>query len=220
VVNLVQSAFNLEVAANQYRVKFYCDFGILIEEELGDDTIRYTYDAPMDKNTEQTVPIIIKDSDNNESLDKYKLLVKDAILSFQEKALQSTKHKIVAIYSMMIVSYRLPAPASKSAEWIRKHLKLGITRNVDGLNCLCFFDSCSFDFYPDALETRIKDNTRASLAKVDFLNFMNAENKSTQHNPLINKYRGFDLDDIPKHGEYKNVPYSYILMIKTLTDIQ
>jgi hypothetical protein len=129
--------------------------------------------------------------------------VKDAILSFQEKALQSTKHKIVAIYSMMIVSYRLPAPASKSAEWIKKHLKLGITRKFDGLNCLCFFESCSFDFYPDPLETRNKDNTRASLAKVDFLNFMNAENKSTQHNPLINKYRGFDLDDIPKYGEYK-----------------
>jgi hypothetical protein len=112
IMSLVDSVVKQEGEKGFRRMKLYCDFGIMIKESKVSiqDPYRYHYQTPLDRNTHRSIPIIIKDDETKE---KYKQIVKDTIIHFQEKALSSTKHKIVAIYSMMIVSFRLPIVGRK-----------------------------------------------------------------------------------------------------------
>jgi hypothetical protein len=162
VNNLIDSAFSKEIEAGNHHVKFYADFGVIIEEyvdnpktTLKEDEYKYTYEPPMDRNTQTVNPMIVKDSDGGASLDKYKLLVKDHILDYQEKALQSTKHKKITLYSMTIVAYRLPKPGGAAAKWVKIHLKQGITLSFDISGNLCLFVALSYLTMPDTVDKKI-----------------------------------------------------------------
>jgi hypothetical protein len=170
IMNLVDSVVKQEGEKGFNRMKLYCDFGIMIEESKDSiqDPYRYHYQTPLDRNTHRSIPIIIKDDETRE---KYKQIVKDTIIQFQEKALSSTKHKIVAIYSMMIVSFRLPIVGRKQEQWVKEHIKQNTTRSVAGPNNLCWFEAATFVSNPDPTGKRIYDCSRIAIAKQDFIDW-------------------------------------------------
>jgi hypothetical protein len=173
-MKLIDTAFAKEVKAGFHHVKFYADFGIIIEEYLEDpmeyQRYRYKHETPIDRNTERTIPIIIKSDDYNVSRNKYKDIVKSLIISYQDRVVNNTKNNIIALYSMMIVSYRLPIAGGRASWWVNKHVKKLMTTYVDCEDAICCVDA---------------------MAKTLLMLHLNTTDKS-----VVKGYKGFSLADI------------------------
>jgi hypothetical protein len=194
-MKLIDMAFAKEIAAGFHHVKFYADFGIIIEEYLENpmeyQIYRYKHETPIDRNTERTIPIIIKSDDYNVSRNKYKDIVKSLIISYQDRVVNNTKNNIIALYSMMIVSYRLPILGGRASWWVNKHVKKLITLYVDCDGAICWWCAYTYITMPDTLETRYKDHARVAMAKTLLMLHLNTTDKS-----VVKGYKGFCLADI------------------------
>jgi hypothetical protein len=128
ILDFVDKVFKDEFKAGFHRVKFFIDFGVIIESfkiEDEEKKYKYSYETPIDRNPEKATPIIIKDE---ETLNKYKLGLEASIHSMIEKSFMSSDENIIGIFSTMIISYRLPVAGGSSEPWVMKHYLQGKTR--------------------------------------------------------------------------------------------
>ncbi|KAA6364532.1 MAG: hypothetical protein EZS28_039941, partial [Streblomastix strix] len=107
----------------------------------------------------------------------YKRFIRNHIIQIQEKTIMDTKEKIVGIFSIMILVFRLPhagAGGGRTIPSLKKHIMRREIRYIDlekNNQNLCFFLAYSFITMPDikaegsVAAKRYKEHSRIAEAK-------------------------------------------------------
>ncbi|KAA6404181.1 MAG: hypothetical protein EZS28_000290 [Streblomastix strix] len=102
---------------------------------------------PLEVRTEMRAPTTIRYQMN---LAKYKRFIKNHIIQMQERTIMEIKEKIVGIFTIMILEFRLPhadAEGGRTIPLLKKHIMRREIRYVDpekNNQNLCFFLAYSF----------------------------------------------------------------------------
>jgi hypothetical protein len=137
---------------------------------------------------------------DDESLNIYKECLETYIR--KERTVIDTKHKFIAIHSLMVVAYRLPKASGKAAEWVLKHCVKKLIKYDDVEDKICWFVAFSHTINPDTFENRIKDHGRSRLGKDLLFEYFDIKDDRKTY---LKEYEGFNLDEIKKFAEKMKV---------------
>ncbi|KAA6391148.1 MAG: hypothetical protein EZS28_013322 [Streblomastix strix] len=177
---------------------------ITLDEENYSKEITYRIQLPDENHTQNHAPTILY---NRESINEFKQFVRSTNMRMQEcTQMIDTKDLMVAIFSMQIISYRLPFPGKNMEELIKIHKnKKSIIKYIhcdDDYNT-CFWYNLTCTTKPDSKGIEIDRYSRIAEGKRLLFEFYSVK-KENQHEFLKN-YLGFTQDDSLKVCQKYNI---------------
>ncbi|KAA6375576.1 MAG: hypothetical protein EZS28_028898 [Streblomastix strix] len=180
----------------QYRFNF--------TDENEKKVISYRTFTPDENHTQNHAPTIIYGRDSINEINRY---IRSTIVQMQEKNEQiDNKEMIVAVYSMMIVSYRIPFPGKNMEDLIKIHKNMKYV--IKYIHCeddynTFFWYNLTCVTMPDSKGKEIDRYSRIAEGKRLLFDFYNV-NKEDKRD-FLNQYSGFNWDDSLKVAEKVNI---------------
>ncbi|KAA6384219.1 MAG: hypothetical protein EZS28_020254, partial [Streblomastix strix] len=164
-----------------------------LDEENYSKEITYRIQLPDENNTQNHAPIILY---NNKSISEFKKYVRSTIMRMQERTqMTDTKDLMVAIFSMQIISYRLPFPGKNTQELIKIHKnKKNIIKYIhcdDDYNT-CFWYNLTCITIPDSYHIEIDRYSRIAEGKRLQFEFYNVKKENQRE--FLKNYPRFNWD--------------------------
>ncbi|KAA6400988.1 MAG: hypothetical protein EZS28_003481 [Streblomastix strix] len=171
------------------------------------DEYRYSHTGSSADNSYKTLPnTVVRDKQTN---DYFKQKAVDLLSDYQDTTHEDSATLKVALYSFLIVVYRLPL-GTKMDKICQHFNKEGITKDIDCEYNICWFIVASFALHPeiDQTRTRVSDAIKLFLQYHD-INPSNRLNKANKQ--LLESYKGFnlvtDLDRYQQIFKLNVIPY-------------
>ncbi|KAA6374789.1 MAG: hypothetical protein EZS28_029685 [Streblomastix strix] len=185
--------------------KVYIDFGSIWQKKKQVykhkqtlDEYHYSHTGPSANNSFMTLSnIIVRDKQTN---DYFKQKAVDLLSDYQDTTHEDSATLKVALYSFLIVVYRLPL-GTKMYKICQHFNKEGVTRDIDCEYNICWFIVASFALYPDIIEikSRISDAIKLFLQYHD-VNSSQRLNKANKQ--LLEQYKGFNqVTDLERYQQ-------------------
>ncbi|KAA6384875.1 MAG: hypothetical protein EZS28_019599 [Streblomastix strix] len=185
--------------------KVYIDFGSIWQKKKQVykhqqtlDEYHYSHTGPSADNSYKTLPnTVVRDKQTN---DYFKQKAVDLLSDYQDTTHEDSATLKVALYSFLIVVYRLPL-GTKMDKICQHFNKEGVTRDIDCEYNICWFIVASFALHPDIIETksRISDAIKQFLQYHD-INPISRLNKANKQ--LLESYKGFNyVTDLKKYQQ-------------------
>ncbi|KAA6398802.1 MAG: hypothetical protein EZS28_005672, partial [Streblomastix strix] len=176
--------------------KVYIDFGSIWQKKKQVykhqqtlDEYHYTHTGPSADNSYKALSnTVVRDKQTN---DYFKQKDVDLLSDYQDTTHEDSATLKVAIYSVLIIVYRLPL-GTKMDKICQHFNKEGITRDIDCEYNICWFLVASFALYPeiDNNKSRVSDAIKLFLQYHD----INPSSKLNKVNKqLFEQYKGFNL---------------------------
>ncbi|KAA6372173.1 MAG: hypothetical protein EZS28_032300, partial [Streblomastix strix] len=139
--------------------KIAIDFGYIVEEAITNNdgsnkTAEYTINYPRQNLNTTSAKNIKKIITSHADMDEFKEYVPRIIINGQEKTQESTHHKFIAIFSMVVVVYRYPL-TDKAIPELQKYIKRREVHFIDSQypnNCV--IEALSFLSLPETARAR------------------------------------------------------------------
>ncbi|KAA6404234.1 MAG: hypothetical protein EZS28_000254 [Streblomastix strix] len=198
----IDQVYELE-KAKPYKV--YIDFGSIQQKKKQVykhqqtlDEYHYSHTGPSADNSYKTLPnTVVRDKQTN---DYFKQKAVDLLSDYQDTTDEDSTTLKVALYSFLIVVYRLPL-GTKMDKICQHFNKECITKNVECDYKICWFIVASFALYPeiDSTCSRISDAIKLFLQYHD-INPCQRLNKANKQ--LLEQYNGFNyVTDLEKYQQ-------------------
>ncbi|KAA6369893.1 MAG: hypothetical protein EZS28_034580, partial [Streblomastix strix] len=196
IENHIRKVGQLELQMNSFKISF--DFGYIVEtvryDEDGIQEVSYDIRYPHNNILNALNPESLIDS--QEKLEKFIQYLPAKIIENQERTVEDTHTRFVAIVSMVVVVYRNRAGGAAPAE-LQKFIKRQEVKFVDNKNYRnnCLFDALSFISLPDEQEKRKSNCNRVAEGKRLMKQFYSAIGNESVKNftEFLENYQGFDL---------------------------
>ncbi|KAA6390537.1 MAG: hypothetical protein EZS28_013934, partial [Streblomastix strix] len=163
IENHVKRVDELELQMNNFIIAF--DFGYIVEKVRYDEDQAQvvTYSIRQPHSNIQNALNVESQITSKEKLEKFIEYLPAKIIQDQERTLEDTKTRFIAIVSMVVVVYRNRAGGSAPAD-LQKFIKRKEVKFVDNLNYRnnCLFDALSFISLQDIQNKRIPSNSRVA----------------------------------------------------------
>ncbi|KAA6380309.1 MAG: hypothetical protein EZS28_024163 [Streblomastix strix] len=181
---------------NSFKISF--DFGYIVEtvryDEDGIQEVTYDIRYPHNNILNALNPESLIDS--QEKLEKFIQYLPAKIIGNQERTVEDTHTRFVAIVSMVVVVYRNRAGGAAPAE-LQKYIQRQEVKFVDNMNYRnnCLFDALSFISLPDDQTKRKSSHIRVAEGKRLMKQFYSAIGIEQVKNftEFLENYQGFDL---------------------------
>ncbi|KAA6381134.1 MAG: hypothetical protein EZS28_023338, partial [Streblomastix strix] len=182
--------------------KIAIDFGYIVEEAITNNdgsnkTAEYTINYPRQNLNTTSAKNIKKIITSQADMDEFKEYVPTIIVNDQERTQESTHHKFIAIFSMVVVVYRYPL-TGKAIPELQKYIKRREVHFIDSQypnNCV--FEALSFLSLPDkSKEKRYKSSDRVAEGvklMIQYYSLQGSSAKCKNIQKFIKEYQGFDF---------------------------
>ncbi|KAA6353140.1 MAG: hypothetical protein EZS28_051333, partial [Streblomastix strix] len=192
---------------NHFKISF--DFGYIVEtvryDEDGIQEVIYDIRYPHNNILNALNPESLIDS--QEKLEKFIQYLPAKIIENQERTVEDTHTRFVAIVSMVVVVYRERPGGAAPAE-LQKYIQRQEVKFVDNQNHRnnCMFDALSFISLPDESTKRRPTNSRVAEGKRLMKQFYSAIGNEQIKNftEFLENYQGFDLASEDFEDENQN----------------
>ncbi|KAA6360991.1 MAG: hypothetical protein EZS28_043482, partial [Streblomastix strix] len=196
IENHVRKVGQQELQMNNFILAFDFDYVVETvtydEDQVQDTTysIRYPHNNIINPlNAERSISSM-------EKLEEFIQFLPAKIIENQERTLEDTHTRFVAIVSMVVVAYRARAGGAAPAD-LQKFIKRQEVKFVDNLNYRnnCLFDALSFISLPDEQTKRKSNTSRVAEGKRLMKQFYSAIGNEQIKNieAFCSNYQGFDL---------------------------
>ncbi|KAA6389496.1 MAG: hypothetical protein EZS28_014976 [Streblomastix strix] len=144
---------------------------------------------------------------SRKSINEFKQYVRSSIIQMQERTeMIDTKELMVAIYSMEVISYRIPFPGRNMEQLINIHKnKKNIIKYIhsdDDYN-ICFWYNLTCITKPDSKGIEIDRHSRIAEGKRLLFEFYNVKKENQRE--FLKNYQGFNWDDSLKVCQKYNI---------------
>ncbi|KAA6393580.1 MAG: hypothetical protein EZS28_010892, partial [Streblomastix strix] len=185
--------------------KVYIDFGSIWQKKQQVykyqqtlDEYHYSHTGPSADNSYKTLPnTVVRDKQTN---DYFKQKAVDLLSDYQDTTHEDSATLKVALYSFLIVVYRLPL-GTKMDKICQHFNKEGITRNIECDYNICWFIVASFTVHPDIIETKSMISDAIKLFH-QFNDINPSQRLNKANKQLLEQYNGFNyVTDLERYQQ-------------------
>ncbi|KAA6386617.1 MAG: hypothetical protein EZS28_017856 [Streblomastix strix] len=189
IENHVRRVGELEQQMNNLIIAF--DFGTIVEKvKYDEDQIQVvTYSTSQPHSNIQNVLNIEQEITSKEKLEQFIQYLPTKIIEDQERTLEDTKTRFIAIVSMVVVVYRARSGGAAPAD-LQKFIKRQEVKFVNNLDYRnnCLFDAFKFISLPDKQTKRISNISRVAEGKRLMKQFYSAIYFNEEPTQKVEKY--------------------------------
>ncbi|KAA6368110.1 MAG: hypothetical protein EZS28_036363, partial [Streblomastix strix] len=174
------------------------------QDSVSNKQVTYRIRLADEKHVQNLAPTILY---SRKSINEFKQYVRSSIIQMQERTkMKDIKEFIVAIYSLEVISYRIPFPGKNMEELIKIHKsKKNIIKHIhsdDDYN-ICFRYNLTYIPIPDSKRVEINHHSRIAEGKRLLFEFYKFKKENQRE--FLKNYPGFNWDDSLKICQKFNV---------------
>ncbi|KAA6394305.1 MAG: hypothetical protein EZS28_010165 [Streblomastix strix] len=177
-------------------------------DSVSNKQVTYRIRLPDQNHVQNHAPTIFY---SRKSINEFKQYVRSSIIQMQERTqMIDTKELTVVIYSMEVVSYRIPFPGKNMEELIKIHKnKKNIIKYIhsDEDYNICFWYNLTCLTMPDSKGIEIDRHSRIAEGKILLFEFYNVKKENQRE--FLKNYPGFNWYDSLKVCQKFNISINY-----------